>query len=337
MNTLLMLLIFVPILVLILLALNLLFASHTPDSEKNQPYECGFYPKIESIFSKFNVFHFSLGLCFLIFDLEVLLLLPISVTMTNVDIFGLSVGLLFFIILTVGFVLELSQSVIKLTDLTSMNINNELFNNKEMLRQTFYNSMLITFLNLIITFNPQRFRTNLTKFLLQLFYKMSNFWINLKYIKNGILLFIFDLINIKFKFYNKNNGRAIILLNNKYHILNNYVENIFNLHSWNYFEVITIDTGFYSFEGEILEELLEWLTEQANKLFEDPGYLGDTENPLNSPDSDLHPENSDSDDQTDEADNLHTSDSDIDSGYLGDIDNSLNSEDSDLDSENEDR
>ena len=44
MNSLLMLFIFVPILVIILLALNLLLAVHRPDSEKVSPYECGFTP-----------------------------------------------------------------------------------------------------------------------------------------------------------------------------------------------------------------------------------------------------------------------------------------------------
>jgi hypothetical protein len=38
--------------------------------------------------------------------------------MSGVSLFGTSVALLFFAILTLGFILELSQSVIRLTDLT---------------------------------------------------------------------------------------------------------------------------------------------------------------------------------------------------------------------------
>lgn len=38
------LILFVPVLVMILLALNVLLAVHRPDTEKVTPYECGFNP-----------------------------------------------------------------------------------------------------------------------------------------------------------------------------------------------------------------------------------------------------------------------------------------------------
>jgi len=117
MNTLLMLFIFVPILVLILLALNLLFSVHKPDSEKNQPYECGFSPVYGQTRSTFQIHFFLVALLFLIFDLEILLLFPISVTLYQVSTFGFSIALIFFIILTVGFILEISNSAIQLTDI----------------------------------------------------------------------------------------------------------------------------------------------------------------------------------------------------------------------------
>jgi len=44
MNTLLVYFLFIPVLVLILLALNLLLATHNPDSEKVSGYESGFSP-----------------------------------------------------------------------------------------------------------------------------------------------------------------------------------------------------------------------------------------------------------------------------------------------------
>lgn len=42
--TMVVLFIFVPVLVAILLALNVLLAVHRPDTEKVTPYECGFNP-----------------------------------------------------------------------------------------------------------------------------------------------------------------------------------------------------------------------------------------------------------------------------------------------------
>lgn len=120
MNSLLLLFIFVPILVGILLILNYFIGSSTnsPDFTKNQAYECGFSPDYAPTNNLFSIHHFSTALCFLVFDLEITAFLPLTVSMFQVSFFGTSFALLFFIILTLGFVLEITQSVIKLTDLT---------------------------------------------------------------------------------------------------------------------------------------------------------------------------------------------------------------------------
>jgi len=122
MNSLLMLFIVVPILVVVLLFLNYLLASSTPspDAAKNDPYECGFSPDNTPSNNLFSIHHFATALCFLVFDLEITAFLPLSVSMYEVSIFGTSFALFFFIILTLGFVLEISQSVIRLSDLTKV-------------------------------------------------------------------------------------------------------------------------------------------------------------------------------------------------------------------------
>ena len=51
---------------------------------------------------------------FLVFDLEILLLFPIAVTLYNVSIFGFSIALIFFIVLTIGFILELGSGAISM-------------------------------------------------------------------------------------------------------------------------------------------------------------------------------------------------------------------------------
>lgn len=123
MNPLLMLFIFVPILVSILLLLNYFLGSSTyyPDQAKNQAYECGFSPDFAPSNNLFSIHHFSTALCFLVFDLEITAFLPLTVCMFQVSVFGTSFALLFFIVLTLGFVLEITQSVIRLTDLTGRN------------------------------------------------------------------------------------------------------------------------------------------------------------------------------------------------------------------------
>nr|WVH38176.1 NADH dehydrogenase subunit 3 [Lenzites betulinus] len=114
MNNILMLFIFVPILTGILLALNLLLAPKQPYEAKVSAYECGFSPVYGQTRNVFYINFFKVALLFLVFDLEILLLFPIAVTLYNVSVFGFSIALIFFIVLTIGFVLEIGSGTIKL-------------------------------------------------------------------------------------------------------------------------------------------------------------------------------------------------------------------------------
>ena len=116
MNTLLMLFIFVPILSVILLALNLLVAPHRPDEAKVSAYECGFSPVYGQTRSTFQIHFYIVAMLFLVFDLEILLLFPIAVTLYQVSTFGFSFALIFFIVLTIGFVLEIGSGAISITE-----------------------------------------------------------------------------------------------------------------------------------------------------------------------------------------------------------------------------
>jgi NADH:ubiquinone oxidoreductase subunit 3 (subunit A) len=115
MNTLLMLFLIVPILAILLLGLNLLLAAHKPDEAKVSAYECGFSPVYGQTRSTFQIHFFLVALLFLVFDLEILLLFPIAVTLYQVSMFGFSIALIFFIVLTIGFVLEIGSGAIKVT------------------------------------------------------------------------------------------------------------------------------------------------------------------------------------------------------------------------------
>lgn len=88
MNALLVLFIFVPILTLILLALNIAFAVHRPDSEKVTSYECGFSPIHGQTRAPFSIQFYIVGILFLVFDLEIVLLYPFSVSIYQVGQFG---------------------------------------------------------------------------------------------------------------------------------------------------------------------------------------------------------------------------------------------------------
>jgi len=115
---------FVPLLAFILLALNVLFSPHKPDESKVSAYECGFSPVYGQTRSTFQIHFYIVAMLFLIFDLEILLLFPIAVTLYQVSIFGFSIAILFFIILTIGFILEIGSGAIALTNFESINNKN---------------------------------------------------------------------------------------------------------------------------------------------------------------------------------------------------------------------
>ena len=116
MNNILMLFIFVPILAGILLILNFFLAPHRPDEAKVSAYECGFSPVYGQTRNVFYINFYIVAMLFLVFDLEILLLFPISVTLYQVSTFGFSVAIIFFIVLTIGFVLEIGSGAIALTN-----------------------------------------------------------------------------------------------------------------------------------------------------------------------------------------------------------------------------
>ena len=115
MNNLIVLFIFVPVLAFILLALNVLFAIHKPDEAKVSAYECGFDP-YEDARNMFDISFYLIAILFLIFDLEILLLFPVGVTLYQVSAFGFSIAIVFFIILTIGFIFEIGTGAISLTN-----------------------------------------------------------------------------------------------------------------------------------------------------------------------------------------------------------------------------
>jgi len=104
--------IFIPILSLILLSVNLLLAPHNPYQEKDSVFECGFHSFLGQNRTQFNVSFFIFGLLFLLFDLEILLVYPYSVSGYNNDIYGLAIMMIFFVLLTLGFVFELGKNAL---------------------------------------------------------------------------------------------------------------------------------------------------------------------------------------------------------------------------------
>ena len=106
--------VFVCILAVIFLVVNLLLAPHNPYQEKYSIFECGFHSFLGQNRTQFGVKFFIFALVYLLLDLEILLTFPFALSEYTNDIYGLSVALIFIIIITIGFVFELSKSALKI-------------------------------------------------------------------------------------------------------------------------------------------------------------------------------------------------------------------------------
>ena len=106
--------ILVPILALVLLAVNFIFAPHAPYQEKNSVFECGFHSFLGQNRTQFSISFFIFALLFLLFDLEILLMYPYAVSANFNSIYGLFFMLIFFLMLTLGFAFELGKNALKI-------------------------------------------------------------------------------------------------------------------------------------------------------------------------------------------------------------------------------
>ena len=118
--------IFIPILAILLLAINLLLAPHNPYQEKDSVFECGFHSFLGQNRTQFSISFFIFGLLFLLFDLEILLVYPYSVSSYTNDIYGLVIMMVFFVLLTLGFIFELGKNAL------TIDSRQTLFNNGDL-------------------------------------------------------------------------------------------------------------------------------------------------------------------------------------------------------------
>nr|ACY72132.1 NADH dehydrogenase subunit 3 [Hypsipetes guimarasensis] len=92
-----------------LTTLNFWLAQMTPDSEKLSPYECGFDP-LGSARLPFSIRFFLVAILFLLFDLEIALLLPLPwAIQLHTPTTTLAWASTLILILTLGLVYEWAQ------------------------------------------------------------------------------------------------------------------------------------------------------------------------------------------------------------------------------------
>jgi NADH-ubiquinone oxidoreductase chain 3 len=106
--------VFIPILSILLLIINLLLAPHFPYQEKDSAFECGFHSFLGQNRTQFSISFFIFGLLFLLFDLEIILVYPYSVSGYSNDGYGLTIVMIFFISLALGFIFELGKNALSI-------------------------------------------------------------------------------------------------------------------------------------------------------------------------------------------------------------------------------
>lgn len=116
--------VFIPLLAVILLSINLIFAPHNPYQEKDSAFECGFHSFLGQNRTQFSISFFIFALLFLLFDLEILLVYPYVVSAYTNGIYGLTIMLIFFLALTLGFAFELGKNALKIDSRQMLTLNN---------------------------------------------------------------------------------------------------------------------------------------------------------------------------------------------------------------------
>lgn len=130
-TTLFSLIIIVPVLAIILLLVNALLSVTRPDSEKITTYECGYDASRGQARAPFNISFYLVAVLFLAFDLEVATLLPLAPSLGHVGLYGFWIAVIFFLVLTLGFVVEISSGVLQITEQRSAIRNVSLVTKKD--------------------------------------------------------------------------------------------------------------------------------------------------------------------------------------------------------------
>ena len=99
----------------LLIAVYILTFTSKIDFEKSSAYECGFQPFSEAKYP-FEVQFALIGIMFLLFDIEVLYLFPLCSSILTLDITALIFLLVFFIIVTLGLLYEISRHIVHFFD-----------------------------------------------------------------------------------------------------------------------------------------------------------------------------------------------------------------------------
>lgn len=197
--------IFISLLAFLLLGINLIFAYNISYKEKNSPFECGFHSFLGQNRTQFSISFFIYALLFLLFDLEILLIYPYAVSAYNNGIYGLIIMLIFFIILTIGFVFELGKKALIIESKQTVTLSNiyKIISHKNSssykFNDYFWIKLIFNINNNIIN-NIYRKRMNKYKYTALMFVvkRTTIIFVIALFVKALTSCFYFKILNIKF-------------------------------------------------------------------------------------------------------------------------------------------
>ncbi|MBA4249656.1 MAG: NADH-quinone oxidoreductase subunit A [Candidatus Puniceispirillum sp.] len=103
-------------LAIVITGVSWLRSQKKPYAAKNAAYECGFdafdSPK-KNTRKKFNIHFYLVSILFIIFDIEILFLIPFSQSLKNIGWYGFFSVLVFLAVLTFGFIYEWKKGALE--------------------------------------------------------------------------------------------------------------------------------------------------------------------------------------------------------------------------------
>ncbi len=99
-------------LAIVVMILPKLLAKQIPQRDKLASYECGFDAFADAR-GKFDIRFYLVAILFIIFDLEVVFLIPWAINLKAIGVFGFWSMMVFLLILTVGFIYEWKKGALE--------------------------------------------------------------------------------------------------------------------------------------------------------------------------------------------------------------------------------
>jgi len=106
------LVLFACFLALVMTGLSIFLGRRTRMGKKGQPYECGIDPE-GSTKDPVPVKYFLVAISFILFDIEVIFLLPWAVVARDLGMFGFVAILTFVVVILVGYIYEIGKGALK--------------------------------------------------------------------------------------------------------------------------------------------------------------------------------------------------------------------------------